>query len=172
MGFRGIRAGKSGPQSAGQAMEIKMSDVGGRRARGGGGSARRAERTAVSFETAKFIQRNIPNFEILNEEALEIIEWNAETVLEEIGVNFVENPEALKRWKTLLALLPADAPIRAMLEERIKAGSAESTDAQLRLNGAGSIKEQQVRRPAAFAADRRRRIRGRMRLAAAARQRC
>lgn len=30
-------------------------------------------------------------------------------------------PVALQRWKTLLALLPADAPIRAMLEERIKA---------------------------------------------------
>ena len=71
----------------------------GRRARGGGGSARRAERTAVSLDTAKFIQRNIPNFEILNEEALEIIEWNAETVLEEIGVNFVENPGALQLWK-------------------------------------------------------------------------
>ena len=70
-----------------------------RRQRGGGGATRRAERTAVSFETAKFIQRNIPNFEILNEEALQIIEWNAETVLEEIGVNFVENPAALKRWR-------------------------------------------------------------------------
>lgn len=30
-------------------------------------------------------------------------------------------PAALQRWKTLLALLPADAPIRGMLEERIKA---------------------------------------------------
>jgi hypothetical protein len=30
------------------------------------------------------------------------------------------------------------------VEERIEAGSAESTDAQLRLNGAGSIKEQKV----------------------------
>lgn len=76
-----------------------MSDTGARRARGGGGATRRAERTAVSFETAKFIQRNIPNFEILNEEALQIIEWNAETVLEEIGVNFVENEGALKRWR-------------------------------------------------------------------------
>jgi cytochrome c-type biogenesis protein CcmH len=28
--------------------------------------------------------------------------------------------DAAKRWKTLLGLLPADAPIRAMLEERIK----------------------------------------------------
>ena len=58
------------------------------------------------------------------------------------------------------------------VEERIEAGSAESTDAQLRLNGAGSIKEQKVRRPTALTADRRRRISGRMRLAAAARQRC
>ena len=71
----------------------------GRRARGGGGSVRRAERTAVSLETARFIERNIPNFEILNEEALQIIEYNAETVLEEIGVNFVENPAALDRWR-------------------------------------------------------------------------
>ncbi|MEK7687831.1 MAG: c-type cytochrome biogenesis protein CcmI [Pseudomonadota bacterium] len=31
-----------------------------------------------------------------------------------------DKPEALKRWKTLLSLLPADAPIRSMLEERIK----------------------------------------------------
>ncbi|MFT6933256.1 MAG: trimethylamine--corrinoid protein Co-methyltransferase [Paracoccaceae bacterium] len=66
--------------------------------RGGGGAARRAERTAVKIETAKFIERNIPNFEILTQEALEIIEHNAETVLEEIGVVFSDNPEALKRW--------------------------------------------------------------------------
>ena len=70
-----------------------------RRARGGGGAARRAERTAVRIETARFIERNIPNLEILNEEALEIIEANAETVLEEIGVNFVDNPSALELWK-------------------------------------------------------------------------
>ena len=76
-----------------------MSDMGTRRARGGGGAARRAERTAVSLDTARFITRNIPDFEVLNAEALEIIEWNAETVLEEIGVNFVENPAALDRWR-------------------------------------------------------------------------
>ena len=69
------------------------------RGRGGGGAARRAERTAVSFETAKYIQRNIPNFEILTEEALCIIEANAEQILEEVGVNFLDNPAALKRWK-------------------------------------------------------------------------
>src|SRR6056297_1049975 len=70
-----------------------------RRGRGGGGAARRAERTAVSVETAKYIERNIPLYEVLDEEALEIIETNAETILEEVGVNFVENPAALDRWR-------------------------------------------------------------------------
>ena len=70
-----------------------------RRARGGGGAARRAARSAVSFETARYIERNIPNYEVLTEEALELIEHNAETILEEIGVNFPDNPAALKRWQ-------------------------------------------------------------------------
>jgi trimethylamine--corrinoid protein Co-methyltransferase len=65
----------------------------------GGGAARRAERTSTKVETAKYITRNIPNFEVLNEEALQIIEYNAETVLEEVGVNFVNNPKALERWR-------------------------------------------------------------------------
>ncbi|SIO17919.1 trimethylamine---corrinoid protein Co-methyltransferase [Rhodovulum sp. ES.010] len=71
----------------------------GRRARGGGGAARRAARTALSVESARYIERNIPDFELLNAEALEIIEHNAERVLEEIGVSFVENPGALERWR-------------------------------------------------------------------------
>ncbi|RMF40875.1 MAG: trimethylamine methyltransferase [Alphaproteobacteria bacterium] len=70
-----------------------------RRTRGGGGAARRAERLAPRLEFARFIERRIPNFDILDAEALEIIEANAETVLEEIGVRFVECPEALKRWR-------------------------------------------------------------------------
>ena len=69
------------------------------RKRRGGGAARRAERTSVKIETARFIERNIPNFEFLSSEALEIIETNAEIVLEEIGVNFVNNPSALALWK-------------------------------------------------------------------------
>ncbi|SPF80432.1 trimethylamine methyltransferase family protein [Pseudoprimorskyibacter insulae] len=70
-----------------------------RRSRSGGGAARRASRTAVSIETAKYIERNIPTFDLLNEEALQIIEENAETLLAEVGVNFVNNPAALDRWR-------------------------------------------------------------------------
>jgi trimethylamine---corrinoid protein Co-methyltransferase len=94
-GFGGIRTAKT----AVGGFDMNDGTAGRRAARGGGGSARRAERTAVSLESARFIERNIPNFEILNEEALQIIEWNAETVLEEIGVNFIENPAALDLWR-------------------------------------------------------------------------
>ena len=70
-----------------------------KRTRSGGGSARRAERTAVKIECERFIERNIPNLEILSEEAIEIIEFNAETILEEIGVAFTDNPGAIEIWR-------------------------------------------------------------------------
>ncbi len=75
-----------------------MSETG-RRGRGGGGAARRAARTAKQIEAAPAITRAIPDFELLSEEALQIIEHNAETVLEEIGVTFSDNPAALARWR-------------------------------------------------------------------------
>jgi len=76
-----------------------MAEAATRRGRGGGGAARRAERTIFKIETAKVIERNVPNLEVLTEEALEIIEYNAETLLEEVGVAFVDNPAALDRWR-------------------------------------------------------------------------
>ena len=80
-----------------EATVEERSPARGRRA--GGGAARRAERTAPKIEAARFIERRIPNFEILDEEGLALIEANAETLLEEIGVNFVDNPPALALWR-------------------------------------------------------------------------
>ncbi|MEL7345673.1 MAG: trimethylamine methyltransferase family protein [Pseudomonadota bacterium] len=88
-----------------------MSDAAARRSRrGGGGAARRAERTSHRVEAAPALIRKIPNYEILDEEALTVIEANAETVLEEIGVSFPDNPQAVARWRD------AGAEVR---EERI-----------------------------------------------------
>lgn len=70
-----------------------------RRGRSGGGATRRAARGGLKLEAARFITRRIPVLEILDDEALEIIERNAETVLEEVGVDFVDNPAALARWR-------------------------------------------------------------------------
>lgn len=86
-----------------------MSEERGRpRGRGGGGAARRAERSALRVQSHKFIERNIPSFDILNGEALELIEANAEKLLEEIGVKFVENPGAIARWKDAGALVEGE----------------------------------------------------------------
>ena len=85
-----------------------MSETRARRSRSGGGAARRAERTAVSVETERYIERNIPLYEFLDEATLEIIEYNAETVLEEIGVNFVDSPAALERWRSVGAIIEGE----------------------------------------------------------------
>ncbi|MGR3756249.1 MAG: trimethylamine methyltransferase family protein [Tranquillimonas sp.] len=85
-----------------------MADQETRRRARGGGAARRAERTAVRIEAARFIERRVPNLEILDDEGLALIEHNAETVLEEIGVVFSENPAALERWRDAGASVEGD----------------------------------------------------------------
>lgn len=84
-----------------------MSQDSGRR-RSGGGAARRAARKAVSFDTEPVIERAIPNHEILGEDALKIIEHNAETILVETGVSFPENPEAIEIWREAGAQIDGD----------------------------------------------------------------
>ena len=70
-----------------------------RRRRGAGREARRAARQKPTVEIAAWADRNIPYFEVLDEEGLELIENNAETVLEEIGIEFREFPRALELWR-------------------------------------------------------------------------
>ena len=76
---------------------MSETQVTGRRARRGGGrDARRQLRTGVGGgASAPFITRNIPPIDILSDEATEIIEANAETILEEIGIDFRDDTEAL-----------------------------------------------------------------------------
>jgi trimethylamine--corrinoid protein Co-methyltransferase len=62
----------------------------------------------VSVETERYIERKIPLYEFLDEATLEVIEYNAETVLEEIGVNFVDSPEALERWRSVGATIEGE----------------------------------------------------------------
>jgi trimethylamine--corrinoid protein Co-methyltransferase len=70
-----------------------------RRRRSQGRDAKRAARQQTSQAGAAFIERKIPCFEVLSEEGLELIEHNAETVLEEIGIEFNDSPDALKLFK-------------------------------------------------------------------------
>jgi trimethylamine--corrinoid protein Co-methyltransferase len=46
-----------------------------------------------------WFDREIPYFSLLDDEALELIEHNADTVLEEIGIEFRDFPRALDLWR-------------------------------------------------------------------------
>ena len=64
-----------------------------------GRSGRRAGESQAETVSAPYITRNIPCFEVLDEEGLSLIEKNAETILEEVGIRFCDDAEALQIWK-------------------------------------------------------------------------
>ncbi|MBX2883373.1 MAG: trimethylamine methyltransferase family protein [Granulosicoccus sp.] len=67
--------------------------------RGGGREAKRAARSAQNAASIPYIQRKVPPYEVLNEEGLQLIEHNADTILEEIGIEFRDDAEALELWR-------------------------------------------------------------------------
>lgn len=71
-------------------------EQGTRRKRGAGRQAKRAAREKLQVLSAPWIDRKIPYFELLDDEALTLIENNAETILEEIGIEFSDYPRALE----------------------------------------------------------------------------
>ena len=76
---------------------MSEAETGQRRSRRGGGrDARRQLRAGGGVQAAPYVTRKIPPVDILSDEAAEIIEANAETILEEIGIDFLEDPEALE----------------------------------------------------------------------------
>src|SRR4029077_8447702 len=64
-----------------------------------GRDAKIAARTARSHAFVPFITRKIPYYEVLGEEGLALLEHNADTILEEIGIDFRDDPESLQIWK-------------------------------------------------------------------------
>ena len=72
-----------------------MSEAPGRRKSGGGRSARQALRASETIKVPAYITRQMNPFEVLDEAGLELIERNADTILEEVGIDFRDEPEAL-----------------------------------------------------------------------------
>ena len=69
------------------------------RARGGGREARRAARAEARPAIVPCVTRRVPVYDVMSAEGLELIEHNAETILEEVGVEFRGDPEALALWR-------------------------------------------------------------------------
>jgi trimethylamine--corrinoid protein Co-methyltransferase len=82
-------------------MDSATKSQGGRRAgRGGGRAARRAARSGDGGAARDpFVVRRFRPFEIFDEDALATIEANADTVLQEVGIEFRDDEEALQIWR-------------------------------------------------------------------------
>ena len=67
-----------------------------RRRRGG---AARAPPGRQGRCSSPFIRRKLKNYEVLDEEGLSLIEANTDLILEEIGIEFRDDEEALAMWR-------------------------------------------------------------------------
>jgi trimethylamine--corrinoid protein Co-methyltransferase len=64
--------------------------------RAGGRDARRAARLHAHVASEPFLTRTMAPFEVLNDEGLSIIEENADTILQEVGLEFRGDADALR----------------------------------------------------------------------------
>ena len=64
-----------------------------------GRSARKREKESILKDELPYIVRKVPVYEILDEEGLNLIESNAEQILQEVGIEFRGDKESLEIWK-------------------------------------------------------------------------
>src|SRR5262252_7513938 len=63
-----------------------------------GRDSRRARAQSIAAKYP-YIRRRLKPVELLSSEAIEVIEANAETILEEVGIEFRRDPESLRLWR-------------------------------------------------------------------------
>jgi trimethylamine--corrinoid protein Co-methyltransferase len=76
-----------------------MNDPAPRGRRTGGRAGRAAARLSAAAEAVPFITRSLTPVEVLSEEGLSLIEENADTILERVGIDFKGAPDALALMK-------------------------------------------------------------------------
>ena len=69
------------------------------RHRTGGRAGRQAARLRSHVEREPFLTRTLAPFEVLNEEGLATLEFNADTILERVGLEFRGDPDALRLFR-------------------------------------------------------------------------
>ena len=85
-----------------------MSDQPRRSTRTGGRAGRQAARLASHTEAVPFLTRTLAPFEVLSQEGIELIEHNADRILEEVGVVIRDYPEAFAIFKAAGADVDGD----------------------------------------------------------------
>jgi trimethylamine--corrinoid protein Co-methyltransferase len=89
----------------------------------------RRARARAALAKYPYIRRRLPVVELLSSEAVEIIEANAETILEEIGIEFRRDPESLRLWRDAGAEVKGERVHipRGMTRALLKTAPAEFT---------------------------------------------
>ncbi|MCP3909810.1 MAG: trimethylamine methyltransferase family protein [Actinomycetia bacterium] len=64
----------------------------------GGRSGRQAARAAATVERSPFLTRKLTPVELVSEEGLALLEENADTILEQVGIEIRDHPSALDRY--------------------------------------------------------------------------
>lgn len=67
--------------------------------RAGGRAARQAARLHAVAKAVPFLTRTLQPFEIVSQEGLELLEWNADTILEQVGTDFRTSEQDLRMLK-------------------------------------------------------------------------
>ncbi|NBS28183.1 MAG: trimethylamine methyltransferase [Actinobacteria bacterium] len=70
-----------------------------RHRKSGGRAARQATRKSAGAQREAYLVRTIKPYELASEEVLALLEHNADTILEEIGVEIRDYPSAIERFK-------------------------------------------------------------------------
>jgi trimethylamine--corrinoid protein Co-methyltransferase len=70
-----------------------------RHRKSGGRAARQATRRSAGAQREAYLVRKIKPYELASDEVLELLEHNADTILEEIGLEIRDYPSAIERFK-------------------------------------------------------------------------
>ena len=108
--------------------------------RGGGRAARQAARAHAHAAKVPFLTRTMAPFEVLNEEGLSLIERNADLILQEVGLEFRNDPESVRLLRDAGADIDGErVRFPAGLARSIVQASAPSTYVQHARNPERSV---------------------------------
>ncbi len=112
----------------------------GRGRRAGGRAARQAARLHAVVERVPFLTRTLKPVEVLSEEGLELLEHNADTILEQVGIDFRDAPEARALLRDAGAEVDGERVRfpRGLARQLVQA-TAPATFTQLARNPANSV---------------------------------
>jgi len=103
-------------------VETETAEAPAKRQRSGRGAKREERARGSQGHGRPYIVRNIPTYDILSEENLLRIEDTADRILEEIGIEFRDDPDAMAHWRRAGAQIEGNLVKfpRGMLQEILK----------------------------------------------------